>query len=185
MVVHDLEHEELFVFASDLGWISLKMQGSVVRQLSFGHPSAAVAIRSISSCSNTIQRPGDCQRDLVERLQRYAAGEAVDFDDLLVDSGVVTDFQTRVLNACRKVAYGQTITYGELAVAARCPGAARAVGNCMANNRIPLIIPCHRVVRAGGDIGPYSAAGGSPTKRRLLDMEAATLRQPASCAPPT
>ena len=65
------------------------------------------------------------------------------------------------------------MTYGELAVAAGQPRAARAVGNCMAGNRVPLIIPCHRVVRAGGDIGPYSAAGGSATKRRLLEMEAA------------
>ena len=111
--------------------------------------------------------------EVVERLQRYAAGVPVEFCDLPVDPGISTEFQARVLKACREIPYGQTITYGELAAMARHPGAARAVGNCMAGNRVPLIIPCHRVVRAGGEIGRYSAAEGSATKRRLLAMEAA------------
>jgi methylated-DNA-[protein]-cysteine S-methyltransferase len=67
------------------------------------------------------------------------------------------------------------MTYGALAATAGHPRAARAVGNCMAGNCVPLIVPCHRVVRAGGDIGPYSAAEGSATKRRLLEMEAAAF----------
>ena len=112
------------------------------------------------------------QREVVERLKSYAEGAPVDFADLLVDPGVLTEFQARVLNACREIPYGQTRTYGELAAMASSRGQ-RAVGNCMAGNRVPLIIPCHRVVRAGGDIGPYSAAGGTATKRRLLTLEAA------------
>jgi methylated-DNA-[protein]-cysteine S-methyltransferase len=67
------------------------------------------------------------------------------------------------------------LTYGELAAKAGYPGAARAVGNCMAANRIPLLIPCHRVVCAGGRLGSYSAPGGTVTKRRLLALEAGEL----------
>jgi methylated-DNA-[protein]-cysteine S-methyltransferase len=63
------------------------------------------------------------------------------------------------------------MTYGELAAKAGSPRAARAVGSCMARNRIPLVIPCHRVVPSGGRLGSFSAPGGSETKRRLIDME--------------
>ena len=109
-----------------------------------------------------------------QAAKQYAEGLPVNFCDLAVDFGPATEFHTDVLKACMEIPYGRTMSYGELAGAARRPGAARAVGTCMANNRVPLIIPCHRVVRAGGDIGPYSAAGGTETKRRLLEMESAS-----------
>ena len=166
------ESEELIVLPSRLGWISLRMCGAAVRQLSFGHPSAAAAIRAIAPGKVAGHKMSKPQKKVVRRLQRYAEGLPADFCDLSVDLGNVTEFQARVLKACREIPCGQTLTYGELAAMASAPGAARAVGNCMAGNRLPLIIPCHRVVKAGGDIGPYSAAGGSATKRRLLKMEA-------------
>ena len=166
------EREELVVFASKLGWMALKMLGEAVGGLSFGYPSAAAAIQAIAPGQVARQELSHWQSEVVERLRRYAEGVPVDFCDLSVNSGVATEFQARVLKACREIPYGRTLTYGELAVAACTPGAARAVGNCMANNRVPLIIPCHRVVRAGGGIGPYSAAGGSATKHQLLKMEA-------------
>jgi methylated-DNA-[protein]-cysteine S-methyltransferase len=77
-----------------------------------------------------------------------------------------------VLQACRKIAPGKTLTYAELADKVGSPGAARAVGNCMARNRFPLIIPCHRVVGSNGHLGGYSAAEGIPFKKRLLELEA-------------
>jgi O-6-methylguanine DNA methyltransferase len=214
-MVDDFEREELIVFASELGWMSLRMQGAAVGDLSFGHPSAAAAVQAMSSRMDLRTRPAaewaerapaghhvpmvvvgagrrvppkilgrtppknlsNGQTEVVARLRRYAEGVPVDFCDLRVACDNVTEFQARVLKACREIPYGETITYGELAVAASAPGAARAVGNCMAGNRVPLIIPCHRVVLAGGPIGPYSAAGGSATKRRLLTMEAASFRE--------
>ena len=165
--------EKLIVFPSELGWMSLRMRGATVRQLSFGHASAAAAIRAIAPGRVAANELSKRQSEVVARLRCYAQGGLVDFSDLPVDSCFTTEFQAHVLKACRAISYGETLTYGELAALAHAPGAARAVGNCMANNRVPLIIPCHRVVRAGGDIGPYSAAGGSATKRRLLKMEAA------------
>ena len=80
-------------------------------------------------------------------------------------------FQRRVLNQCRRVPCGATISYARLAAKAGYPGAARAVGNCMAGNPIPLIVPCHRVVCSDGRLGAYSAPGGTAMKRRLLALE--------------
>ncbi len=110
--------------------------------------------------------------DLVRRLQVYAAGEAEAFRDVAVDPGPQTPFQRRVTTCCRSIQPGQTLSYAQVAAKAGSPGAARAVGQCMANNRIPLVIPCHRVVSSGGGLGGYSAPGGLKLKRRLLDMEA-------------
>jgi methylated-DNA-[protein]-cysteine S-methyltransferase len=171
------EHDEIMVFATRLGWMCLKVRGETVRQLSFGHPSAAAAIQAVAPGRVARRKLGIWQTDLCKRLQRYAEGVPVDFREVPVDFDLATDFRIGVLKACREIPYGKTVTYGELAAAAQGPGAARAVGNCMAANRVPLIIPCHRVVRASGDIGPYSAAGGSATKRRLLQIEGALSRQ--------
>ena len=70
------------------------------------------------------------------------------FDDLEIDDGHLTGFGRKVIAACRQIAWGETLTYGELARRAGRPGAARAVGSVMARNRVPLIVPCHRVVPA-------------------------------------
>jgi O-6-methylguanine DNA methyltransferase len=77
-------------------------------------------------------------------------------------------FAKRVLRLLAKVPYGQTITYGELARRAGCPGAARAVGNVMAHNRVPILLPCHRVVAKNGP-GGFSAGKG--WKKFLLNLE--------------
>lgn len=103
----------------------------------------------------------------------YAAGEPVDFADVAVDLAHLTPTQCRVIEQCRRIPYGQTLTYGRLAALAGSPGAARAVGNVMAANRCPLVIPCHRVVQAGGQIGHYSAPAGRRMKLRLLEQEGA------------
>jgi methylated-DNA-[protein]-cysteine S-methyltransferase len=178
-MVDGLEREGLIVFQSGLGWMSLKMRGEAVGALSFGHPSAASAVEAIAPGQVANQQLSDSQCKVVERLQRYATGVPVDFCDLPVDFDDGTEFRARVLKACREIPYGKTVTYGELAVTAGAPGAGRAVGRVMSGNRVPLIIPCHRVVRRGGYIGGYSAVGGGAMKRRLLKMEAVVnLREP-------
>ena len=82
-----------------------------------------------------------------------------------------TDFQCRVYQRCRRIAYGATLSYGALAAAIGVPQAARAVGNTMARNRLPLVIPCHRVVGAAGALGGFSAPDGIHMKQRLLSLE--------------
>lgn len=110
---------------------------------------------------------------LVERLQAYSEGSFDDFLDIELAPAAETPFQRRVVEICRHIPYGSFLTYGQLAERAGHPRAARAVGNCMRTNPTPLIVPCHRVVGAGGGMRGYSAGEGIRMKLRLLEMEAA------------
>jgi methylated-DNA-[protein]-cysteine S-methyltransferase len=161
----------LSVFSSELGWIALVGAGDVLCRLSFGHraPDAAVAALEPELGAAAIRAAWN--PELVDRLKAYAAGEPVDFGDVVIDERHLSPFGRRVIRRCRRIPYGRTMSYGELAAAAGSPRAARAVGNCMAGNRTPLVVPCHRVVAAQGRLGRFSAPGGTRTKRRLLAME--------------
>jgi O-6-methylguanine DNA methyltransferase len=110
---------------------------------------------------------------LTERIRSYFAGERVDFGDVEVDLEWCTPFQRAVAETLRTIPYGETVTYGELAALAGYPNAHRAAGTFCAHNRLPLIVPCHRVLAAGG-IGGYGSLGVD-YKRRLLDLEDAAL----------
>ena len=107
------------------------------------------------------------------RLRRYFAGGRDDFLDVELDLEGLTPFQRAVCEALRGVPYGETVTYGELAALAGHPNAQRAVGTFCAHNRFSIIVPCHRVVAAGG-IGSYGSLGVG-YKRRLLELEGAAL----------
>lgn len=108
--------------------------------------------------------------ELARDLTAYFAGRPAAFD-LPLDVPAVSDFEHDVWRCCRRVPYGQTLSYGQLAAAAGRPGAARAVGSCMRRNRVPIVIPCHRVLAAGGRLGGYSGPGGLTLKARLLELE--------------
>jgi methylated-DNA-[protein]-cysteine S-methyltransferase len=86
---------------------------------------------------------------------------------------VGTDFQQRVWEAMRRIPFGQTRTYGE--IARQVGGEARAVGAACGANPIPIIIPCHRIVAGAGRLGGFSSRGGVETKRALLQLEGALL----------
>ena len=106
---------------------------------------------------------------IVQQLNEYFAGTRTvfNFEYKLPDH----PFARSVMRALSQVPYGQTVSYGQLAVlAGYTPGASRAVGTVMRTNRIPLVIPCHRVIRSGGDLGQYSLYG-APAKKWLLDLE--------------
>jgi methylated-DNA-[protein]-cysteine S-methyltransferase len=163
--------DTLLVFSSDLGWMAAVVADGVVRQLTFGHPSAAAAQKALGRKDLKPAKPGKREAGVMRRLQAYAAGVPDALDGVPVELGPCQGFQRRVLEECRRIPYGRTIGYGELAAKAGSARAARAVGNCMAANKIPLLIPCHRVVCSNGRFGSYSAAGGMSMKRRLLAME--------------
>jgi len=109
---------------------------------------------------------------LQERIRAYFRGECADFVSVPVDLGDFSAFTGKVLSACGRIGYGQTASYAQLAQLAHAPKAVRAAGSVMAKNPIPLIIPCHRVIRSDGSIGNFSAQGGQNLKKRLLDLEA-------------
>ncbi len=160
-----------YVFHTRLGWMGVVAAGTTVRQLTFGHSTQAAARAALAPGLVIGAMCGGADARIPRRLQAYAKGTPDDFLDLRVDPGPVSDFRRRVLDECRRIAYGTTMSYGELAARAGYARAARAVGRSMALNRIPLIIPCHRVVCSDGRLGAYSACGGVATKRRLLEME--------------
>ncbi len=110
-------------------------------------------------------------RLVAERLRGYFAGEHRDFGDVPLDLDGSTPFQRAVADALRGVCYGETVTYGELAALAGYPNAQRAAGSFCARNRYPILLPCHRVVAAGG-IGSFGSLGVE-YKRRLLELEGA------------
>jgi methylated-DNA-[protein]-cysteine S-methyltransferase len=175
--------------SSPLGVVGVAAAGGAVRSIVFGHKSTASALASLAraaraddelaaASSDELDRSEALAADVLERLLRYAAGEPVDFSDVPVSLDHLSPFQRRVVKACRAIPRGERRTYGELARAAGSPGAARAVGSVMAGNRAPLVVPCHRVVAAGGRLGGFSAADGLAMKRRLLALEAGALAAP-------
>ena len=108
-----------------------------------------------------------------QQLAEYFAGERMAFDVPLAPQG--TEFQMTVWKALGDVPFGTTATYGEIARAIGQLTATRAVGAANGRNPIPIIIPCHRVIGASGELTGYSGGGGIETKRRLLDHESGTL----------
>ncbi|TIX30475.1 MAG: methylated-DNA--[protein]-cysteine S-methyltransferase, partial [Mesorhizobium sp.] len=111
-------------------------------------------------------------------IQAYAAGADVDFSDVPVDLDGVDDFRLAIYDAARKLGFGETTTYGELARRAGHAGLARETGAALGANPVPLVIPCHRILAAGGKIGGFSAPGGSATKERMLAMEGVRVGPP-------
>jgi methylated-DNA-[protein]-cysteine S-methyltransferase len=132
-------------------------------------PNEAAALReSVSS-----PHPDAAAEALAARAEReilqYLAGRSVGEFTVPVDLSAAPAFHAKVLRALARVPYGRTVTYGELAARVGRPHGARAVGQAMARNPVPLVIPCHRVVACGGGLGGYG--GGLDLKRRLLDLE--------------
>lgn len=114
---------------------------------------------------------------VIAAARRYFAGERVDFSGVPVDLGAQQPFFERVYVAVRQLGWGETATYGTIAKLLDAgPEFARAVGQAMAGNPVPLIIPCHRVTAANGQIGGFSAPGGSSSKAHMLGIEGVEVR---------
>jgi len=107
-------------------------------------------------------------------VRDYFAGRQVTFD-VPLDLSAWTCFRQAVLQACRRIPYGRLASYADLARAVGRPAAMRAVGSTMAHNPLPLIVPCHRVVRADGSLGGFTCPQGVAMKLRLLKLEGTTL----------
>ncbi len=138
----------------------------------------AAILRRLPEAQRALPSPGIAK--LISDIQRYFDGERVDFSCAAVDLGAQDPFFSRVYAEVRKLGWGETTTYGAVArILGAEPQAARAVGQAMASNPVPLIVPCHRVRAAGGKIGGFSAPGGARSKARMLEIEGAA-RPPAS-----
>ncbi|MEW6142782.1 MAG: methylated-DNA--[protein]-cysteine S-methyltransferase [Chloroflexota bacterium] len=164
-------------FDTKSGWVALLASSSGLRQLILPQPSPEAAIHMVLSAAGQLAihispEPPDSPffASTVSQLRHYFHGEPVRLTGKIDLSGA-TDFQRRVWMAAYTIPYGKTRTYAWLARQSGCPRGARAVGQALSVNPLPLVIPCHRVVRCNGSIGGFS--DGIETKRRLLRLEGA------------
>jgi methylated-DNA-[protein]-cysteine S-methyltransferase len=113
--------------------------------------------------------------DAIALIRKYCAGERVDFSSVPLDLSGIDSERQRIYETMRALAFGETTTYGALARQAGAPEsdweAAQRVGAAMGRNPIPIVVPCHRVLAAGGKPGGFSAYGGTATKEKLLALE--------------
>lgn len=118
-----------------------------------------------------VEAPG--RLDAIRReLEEFFDGRRTSFD-LALDLRLVTPFARRVLAAAAAIEFGATATYAQVAAAAGSPSSSRAAGNALGANPVPIVVPCHRVLRSGGGLGGYT--GGLAIKRVLLTVEGVTL----------
>jgi methylated-DNA-[protein]-cysteine S-methyltransferase len=121
--------------------------------------------------------PSNSVAHAIEGIVALIAGEPRDLSEVVLDLSAVPEFNRRVYAVARTIKPGATLTYGAIAAQLGEPDA-RGVGEAMGQNPCPIIVPCHRVVAAGGKTGGFSAPGGAATKRRLLAIEGASADAP-------
>jgi len=114
-------------------------------------------------------------RQAIERMTRVLSGEGADLTTVALDMSDIPPLRRDIYAVARNIPVGDTLSYGEIAARLGDGGDARDVGEAMARNPFPIIVPCHRVLAAGGKIGGFSAAGGVVTKLRLLEIEGAQV----------
>lgn len=168
------------VFETTLGWLGIAWSENGLTQLQLpSHDRAATERRLRRRIVGGVEAPPPAWvAETIEVLKRYANGEPVDFSSVPVDLAGVDRFRLAIYEAARKLAFGETVTYGELAARAGYPGEARDTGQALGQNPVPIVVPCHRILAAGNKIGGFSAPGGSTTKERLLSMEGVRVGPP-------
>jgi len=165
---------------AQFGHLGVAVAGKHVVGVSIGHRSdvdAAERLKKLLTSSNddpgiTAEADEQLLVDTLDRIVQFLNSAKDDFADVPISLDHLSPFQRRVAAACRAIPCGATQSYGQLAATAGSPGAARAVGQVMATNRYPILVPCHRVVAAGGRLGGFSAPQGLSLKRQLLAFEA-------------
>jgi methylated-DNA-[protein]-cysteine S-methyltransferase len=169
------------VFETAAGFCAIGWSETGIARFQLPDSSAAAAERNMLRRSPSARRetPPLQVAAVIAAARRYFAGEAIDFSDVPVDLDGQDEFFRRIYAATRAVGYGKTTTYGTLARELGAgPEVARDVGQAMAKNPVPLIIPCHRVLAAGGKVGGFSAPGGSDSKVKMLALEGVDLSPP-------
>ena len=167
------------IFRTKWGYFAFAGEGDAVSRTFLPVPDRQAAERGLllglGLAGHDVRFDPGFLPDLQERIVAYFEGETVDFSiDPPVDLDHASLFGRKVISACRAIPFGRTMTYSDLARQVGSPAAARAVGGVMASNPIPLIVPCHRVLRTDGGLGGFSAPGGTVTKQRMLEHEQGT-----------
>lgn len=162
------------VFCTRMGWVALLSDDLSLYASTLPQKTRDAAIRELgrkTPCARAPLGSNALAHHAKDKLERYFERHPVTFDDLAFDDSTATEFRRQVWQLTRAIPYGYTRTYHQLAFDAGRPNAARAIGQCMALNPLPIIIPCHRVVGSHGELRGFG--GGLPMKRALLQMEGA------------
>jgi methylated-DNA-[protein]-cysteine S-methyltransferase len=168
--------------ACGIAWREPANSGSpslvIAIQLPEATPQATESRIARKSGANRASVPPPLIAELIKKIRLHLEGETQDFRGVAVDLDGSGPFFRQVYEATREIPPGQTRTYGEIAKAVGQPAAAQEVGQAMAKNPVPIIVPCHRVSAAGGKLGGFSAPGGPATKAKLLALEGAPVNLP-------
>jgi len=156
------------LFNSDMGWVGLLASATGLLGTTLPQPSAEEAYLLLGSRVNRAACSPRRFDDLTERLKAYFSGQRMTFPDKIILSPA-THFQREVWEKTRLIPYGETRSYGWVAEQIGEPRAARAVGQALGKNPLPIIVPCHRVVASDGKLGGFG--GGVEMKRHLLSLE--------------
>ncbi len=152
---------------SPFGDIAVVQRGDVVVRMTFLAATTLPELEAELKSQSPLSWSDGTGSEVRDQLEQYLSGQRKDFDVRLEASG--TPFQTRVWSELRRISFGETISYAELARRVGDPGASRAVGRANNRNPIPIVIPCHRVIGSDGALVGFG--GGLEIKRRLLDFE--------------
>ncbi len=164
----------------DVGWavedtpigpLTLAATRAGIVRIGFGHEDEVLEELATAVSPRVVHLPGRLD-DVRRQLDQYFAGKRRTFD-VPIDRRLSHGYRRTVLEALTQVPYGETVSYKDLAERTGNPKASRAVGSAMATNPIPIVVPCHRVLRTGGALGGYG--GGLDTKVWLLELEGALL----------
>ena len=161
-------------FNTRMGWVGILGSAEGLLRTTLPQPSAQEALKLLDERVNYADWSHNRFDDLTERFRIYLSGGNIAFPDGLDLSGA-TPFQRKVWGITRLIPYAETRSYTWVAKQIKKPKAVRAVGQALARNPLPIIIPCHRVININGRLGGFSA--GAELKKRLLYLEAsASLR---------
>ena len=163
------------VFPTKRGWVALLASERGLRRSTLPSATADGALNQLWRLGTEFEgATPDAARlsEVAARLTAYFDGELVEFGDVALDVSDATAFTRRAWRACRSIPRGETRTYGWLARQAGSPNAPRAAGQTMARNRVPIIVPCHRVVGSDGSLRGFGSGDKLiGLKRALLEME--------------
>ena len=156
-------------FNTIMGWVGILGSSKGIRRITLPQPSAQDARRLLGKPVDYAEPAPNLFQDLIERFQAYFTGDRIDFPDKLDLSGA-TPFQRQVWEVTKLIPHGDTRSYKWVAEQIGKSGASRAVGQALAKNPLPIIVPCHRVVNTDGRLGGFG--GGLEMKRHFLHLEA-------------
>ena len=163
------------IFETPFGWVGVVASAMGLRRTTLPHPLPEDCLLELGPSLEEATASPEGIAGLQERMGRYFRGEHMTFDGEPIDIGDASPFLQAAWDACRSIPYGETRSYQWLAGQAGRPLAARAAGQAMARNRLPLVIPCHRVIAADGSLRGFGRGSTHlALKQRLLDLESSS-----------